>query len=122
MSALAFISYWDPTLNTDTFAQNVRMAIRCRIRKSNAHTSPPANTSWLRVPPAQPPVRTKARSPEWSRPGGPSAGGDESPGADGVVSYSVASLVEPIRYVLWRVNGDTARDVLWSAHAAGPGP
>jgi hypothetical protein len=39
----------------------------------------------------QPLVHSQARSPEGSRPGGPSDGSDESPGADGVVSEGVAS-------------------------------
>jgi hypothetical protein len=41
--------------------------------------------------PAQPPVRTQARSHEGSRPCGPSDRGDGSPGAYRVVSEGVAN-------------------------------
>jgi hypothetical protein len=65
-----------------SFAQNVRMALRCRIgiARPVAHAGP---TAQLQVTPAQPMVG--------SLPVGPSDGGDESPGADGVVSKGVAS-------------------------------
>ncbi len=74
------------------------MALRCRLRISrpDAHAGLTAHTSWLLVTPARPLVHSQARSSEGSRPGGPSDGGDESPGADGIVSrVSRAHLVRP---------------------------
>jgi hypothetical protein len=43
-----------------------------------------------RVTPARPLVHSQASSPEGSRPGGPSDGGDESPGADGCLDAKSA--------------------------------
>jgi hypothetical protein len=66
------------------------MSPGCRIRISRpvaqAHAGPTVHTSYLRVTLARPLVHSQARSPEGSRPGGPSDGGDESPGASGVTS------------------------------------